>query len=72
MIGDRLDYDIAPAKKVGHAGNPHPAGPAAIQEPRSREEMPDLTIATLTALCRRICLPPEAADDRSPEAVRGA
>jgi FMN phosphatase YigB (HAD superfamily) len=59
MIGDRLDYDIAPAKKLGMLAIRIRRGLHAIQEPRSREETPDLTIATLTALCRRICLPPE-------------
>jgi len=63
MIGDRLDYDIAPAKKLGMLTIRIHRGPHAIQEPRSREETPDMTIATLTALCRRICLPPEPTTD---------
>ncbi|MGI8855612.1 MAG: HAD family hydrolase, partial [Thermomicrobiales bacterium] len=49
MIGDRLDYDIAPARKVGMLAIRLRRGPHAIQEPRSREEVPDLTVATLTA-----------------------
>ncbi len=63
MIGDRLDYDIAPAKKVGMLAIRIRRGPHAIQEPRSRDEVPDLTLATLTALCRRICAPPESNAD---------
>ncbi len=63
MIGDRLDYDIAPAKKLGMLAIRIRRGPHAIQEPRSRDEMPDMTIATLTALCRRICLPPDTTTD---------
>jgi FMN phosphatase YigB (HAD superfamily) len=59
MIGDRLDYDIMPAKKLGLLTIRIRRGLHAIQEPRAREETPDLTVATLTALCRRICLPPE-------------
>ncbi|MHB8647696.1 MAG: HAD family hydrolase [Thermomicrobiales bacterium] len=59
MVGDRLDYDITPAKRLGILTIRVRRGPHAIQEPRAREEMPDLTVATLTALCRRICLPPE-------------
>jgi len=72
MVGDRLDYDIAPAKKAGMLAIRIRRGGLAFQEPRSRDEMPDLTMATLTALCRRLCLPPDAADTGSPEAVRGA
>lgn len=60
MIGDRLDYDIAPAKRAGMLAIRLRRGPHAIQEPRSRDEIPDLTIATLTTLCRRICAPPES------------
>ncbi|MCA1667954.1 MAG: HAD family hydrolase, partial [Thermomicrobia bacterium] len=62
MVGDRLDYDIAPAKRLGILTIRIRRGPHAIQAPRAREETPDLTFATLTALCRRICLPPESAD----------
>ncbi len=61
MIGDRLDYDIAPAKRVGMLAIRLRRGPHAIHEPRNRDEVPDLTIATLTTLCRRICTPPEPA-----------
>lgn len=61
MIGDRLDYDIAPAKRAGMLAIRLRRGPHAIQEPRHRDEVPDLTIATLTTLCRRICAPPETA-----------
>ena len=60
MIGDRLDYDIAPAKRTGMLAIRIRRGPHAIQEPRSRDEVPDLSIATLTTLCRRICVPPES------------
>jgi HAD superfamily hydrolase (TIGR01549 family) len=63
MIGDRLDYDIAPARKAGMLAIRIRRGPHAIQEPRGREEVPDLTVATLTALCRRICAPPEPSTD---------
>ena len=72
MVGDRLDYDIAPAKRVGMLAIRLRRGPLAIQEPRSRDEVPDLTVATLTTLCRRLCLPPELADSSTAEAMRGA
>jgi FMN phosphatase YigB (HAD superfamily) len=72
MIGDRLDYDIAPAKQVGMLAIRIRRGPFSMQEPRGREDTPDLTVATLTTLCRRLCLPPESADAPSPEALHGA
>ncbi len=73
MIGDRLDFDIAPAKRAGMLTIRVRRGPVAMQAPRSRAEVPDLTVATLTALCRRICAPPasRAADltDTGPIAI---
>ncbi len=72
MIGDRLDYDIAPARRAGMLGIRLRRGPHAIQEPRDRDEVPDLTIATLTALCRRICAPPEASPAPVADAHDGA
>jgi FMN phosphatase YigB (HAD superfamily) len=72
MVGDRLDYDIAPAKKAGMLAIRVRRGPFAMQEPRGREEAPDLTVATLTTLCRRLCLPPESGHMAPPEALHGA
>ena len=76
MIGDRLDYDIAPAKRLGMLAIRVRRGPHAIQEPRSRDEVPDMTVATLTTLCRRICAPPapieraDAPDTDPPDPMR--
>lgn len=72
MVGDRLDYDIAPAKRAGMLAIRLRRGPLAIQEPRSRDEVPDLTMPTLTALCRRLCLPPDASDTGSILTIREA
>lgn len=72
MVGDRLDYDIAPAKRAGMLAIRLRRGPLAIQEPRARDEAPDLTMPTLTALCRRLCLPPDTAGRSALSTIREA
>ena len=47
MIGDRIDKDIIPAKAVGMKTIRHRTGLHKNQEPRTPEEIPDLTVERL-------------------------
>jgi 8-oxo-dGTP diphosphatase/putative hydrolase of the HAD superfamily len=44
MIGDRLDNDVRPAKALGMMTVRVLTGPTRMQQPRSEEETPDLTV----------------------------
>jgi HAD superfamily hydrolase (TIGR01549 family) len=48
MVGDRLDNDIGPAKKIGLKTVRILVGPHAVQEPRTPSDIPDLAIEKLS------------------------
>lgn len=50
MIGDRLDNDIIPAKKLGMKAVLVKVGIFAILEPRTPDEIPDATVSSTTEL----------------------
>ncbi|MCX7750013.1 MAG: HAD family hydrolase [Candidatus Bipolaricaulota bacterium] len=50
MVGDRLDYDVLPARLLGLRTVRVLVGPYARQEPISPLHVPDRTISTLTEL----------------------
>lgn len=50
MIGDRLDNDIIPAKKLGMKAILVKVGLFSILEPRSSNEIPDATVSSTTGL----------------------
>lgn len=50
MVGDRLDYDIGPAKAQGWRAIRVLQGFSRLQQPRTPEEEPDRTIATIAEL----------------------
>lgn len=52
MIGDRLDNDIFPAKKLGMKTIWVRQGLGGLQEPRSAEHIADFTISTLDELLK--------------------
>ncbi|HVC31253.1 MAG TPA: HAD family hydrolase [Steroidobacteraceae bacterium] len=52
MVGDRLDNDIGPAKRLGIIGIRMWRGPHVWQRPIDACERPDLTVRSLTALAR--------------------
>lgn len=54
MIGDRLDLDIAPARRLGLLAVRVRRGPFYWQSPLREEERPHLTVATLAAAVRRL------------------
>ena len=57
MIGDRLDNDIYPAKKLGMRTIRVRQGWATCQEPRSEEYEADVTVNTLAELGDVLCRP---------------
>ena len=50
MIGDRLDNDIIPAKRLGIRTIWFRQGRYAALAPRSKEEIPDATVSSLQEL----------------------
>ncbi len=50
MVGDRIDNDIAPAKRIGMKTVRFKAGVFAPQEPTTEEEKPDIEIQSLSDL----------------------
>lgn len=54
MVGDRLDYDIFPAKLLGLRAVRVLVGPYALQEPLTPAHEPDLTIGSLGELPRAL------------------
>lgn len=50
MIGDRLDNDIAPAKRIGFATIRILTGNFGIQRPRNADEVADATVESLAEL----------------------
>lgn len=50
MIGDRLDYDIYPAKLLGMKAVRVLVGPYAMQEPQTPFHEPDITITSMAEL----------------------
>ena len=55
MIGDRLDNDIIPAKKLGMKAILVKVGLFAVLEPREPSENPDATISSTTLRIRESC-----------------
>ena len=54
MIGDRLDNDIAPAKRLGMKTIWVKQGFGGLSTPRTPEETPDFTVGNLSELCSLI------------------
>ena len=54
MIGDRLDNDIAPAKRLGMKTIWVKQGFGGLSTPRTPEETPDFTVENLSELCSLI------------------
>jgi HAD superfamily hydrolase (TIGR01509 family) len=54
MVGDRLDNDIIPAKKLGLKTILVKAGPYAILKPGTKDENPDAIIYSVTELPRTV------------------
>lgn len=54
MIGDRLDNDIVPAKKLGMRTIWVKQGFGGLSTPRTPEETPDFTVENLSELCTLI------------------
>lgn len=54
MVGDRIDNDVAPAKRLGMRTVRVLQGFARNQRPRSPEETPDHTIAVITDLAAEL------------------
>ena len=52
MLGDRLDLDIEPSRRLGMLAVRIRRGPFACQEPRRAEERPHLTFNSLAAAAR--------------------
>ena len=50
MVGDRLDNDVAPAKRLGMHSVRLMRGLGAFHDPRSADEQPEYTIGALTEL----------------------
>ena len=50
MVGDRLDNDIAPARRLGMRGIRVLQGFGALSRPRNEWERPDGTVRTLAEL----------------------
>jgi putative hydrolase of the HAD superfamily len=50
MIGDRLDTDIAPAKKIGMKTIRTTNSLFSLQEPRDPAEIPDYTVSRLAEI----------------------
>jgi HAD superfamily hydrolase (TIGR01549 family) len=55
MVGDRLDNDIGPARRLGIIGIRMWRGPHVWQRPLDPSENPDLTVRSLTELARVLC-----------------
>lgn|SRR5487761_414336 len=54
MVGDRLDLDIAPARRLGLLGIRVRRGPHVWQRPLDDHERPDLTVRSLAELATRL------------------
>jgi HAD superfamily hydrolase (TIGR01549 family) len=54
MVGDRLDLDIGPARRLGLCGVRMLRGPHVWQRPHYAYEQPDLTVRSLAELCSRL------------------
>lgn len=54
MVGDRLDLDIGPARRLGMYGIRMWRGPHVWQRPLDEWERPDLTVRSLTELSNRL------------------
>jgi HAD superfamily hydrolase (TIGR01549 family) len=65
MVGDRLDLDIGPARRLGLHGVRMLRGPHIWQRPADPYERPDLTVRSLSELAIRLT-PLNAADGLSP------
>src|SRR5262249_44053747 len=54
MVGDRIDNDIAPARRVGMRAVRLVTGRHAQQRPRSWLEVPDATVSDVAGLARAL------------------
>jgi len=54
MVGDRLDLDIGPARRLGMKGVRMLRGPHIWQKPIDKFEQPDLTVRSLVELASRV------------------
>lgn len=66
MVGDRLDLDIGPAKRLGMRGVRMLRGPHIWQRPVDEYERPDLTVRSLLDLARRLAFDPDRGDTAAP------
>jgi HAD superfamily hydrolase (TIGR01549 family) len=57
MVGDRLDLDIGPARRLGLLGVRMLRGPHVWQRPIDAYEKPNLTVRSLSELCTRLTQP---------------
>ena len=65
MVGDRLDNDIEPAKRLGMKTIRMMQGFGRYSTPRTESETPDFTAENLDDVCRIFC--PEYAAKRQPQ-----